>query len=51
MPQMYLGRETGKDFGMKFRYTILYVEDVPATLDFYERAFGLEPIPVGHYAK
>ncbi|TCP39923.1 VOC family protein [Rhodovulum marinum] len=28
---------------MKFRYTILYVDDVPATLDFYTRAFGLEP--------
>lgn len=25
---------------LKFRYTILYVEDVPATLDFYQRAFG-----------
>jgi lactoylglutathione lyase len=27
---------------MKFRYTILYVHDVPATLLFYNRAFGLE---------
>ncbi|WP_349358539.1 VOC family protein [Stappia sp.] len=27
---------------MKFRYTILYVEDVARTLAFYERAFGLE---------
>ncbi|TCO73881.1 VOC family protein [Rhodovulum euryhalinum] len=27
---------------MRFRYTILYVPDVPATLDFYERAFGCE---------
>lgn len=27
---------------MKFRYTILYVPDVPATLEFYARAFGLE---------
>ncbi|MBK1636211.1 VOC family protein [Rhodovulum adriaticum] len=27
---------------MKLRYTILYVADVPATLDFYSRAFGLE---------
>jgi catechol 2,3-dioxygenase-like lactoylglutathione lyase family enzyme len=27
---------------MRFRYTILYVEDVPATLDFYARAFGVE---------
>jgi catechol 2,3-dioxygenase-like lactoylglutathione lyase family enzyme len=26
---------------MIFRYTILYVPDVPAALDFYERAFGL----------
>ncbi len=26
---------------MIFRYTILYVEDVPASLDFYERAFGM----------
>lgn len=26
---------------MIFRYTILYVEDVPATLAFYEQAFGL----------
>ncbi|WP_029032048.1 VOC family protein [Salinarimonas rosea] len=26
---------------MKLRYTILYVEDVPASLAFYERAFGL----------
>ncbi|MEO1591458.1 MAG: VOC family protein, partial [Cyanobacteria bacterium J06632_22] len=25
-----------------FAYTILYVEDVAATLDFYTRAFGLE---------
>lgn len=41
MPRVYLTHETGKDPGMNFRYTILYVEDVPATLDFYERAFGL----------
>jgi uncharacterized glyoxalase superfamily protein PhnB len=27
--------------GMKFGYTILYVADVPATVSFYERAFGL----------
>lgn len=27
---------------MIFRYTILYVEDVAATLDFFSRAFGLE---------
>lgn len=26
---------------MTFRYTILYVDDVPATLAFYEAAFGL----------
>ncbi len=26
---------------MKLRYTILYVEDVPAALAFYEEAFGL----------
>ena len=25
---------------MRFGYTILYVDDVPASLDFYERAFG-----------
>lgn len=27
---------------MIFRYTIFYVDDVPATLDFFERAFGFE---------
>ncbi|MEL6897164.1 MAG: VOC family protein [Planctomycetota bacterium] len=27
---------------MNFRYTILYVQDVANTLDFYTRAFGLE---------
>lgn len=27
---------------MRFGYTILYVKDVPGSLDFYERAFGLE---------
>ncbi|MCC5995717.1 MAG: VOC family protein [Oceanicaulis sp.] len=27
---------------MIFRYTILYVENVAASLDFYERAFGFE---------
>lgn len=27
---------------MILRYTILYVDDVPATLNFFERAFGLE---------
>ena len=26
---------------MQFGYTILYVDDVPATLDFYAQAFGL----------
>lgn len=26
---------------LTFRYAILYVEDVPSTLEFYERAFGL----------
>ncbi len=27
---------------MKFRYTILYVENVRKSLEFYEKAFGLE---------
>ena len=27
---------------MRFGYTILYVRDVPASVEFYERAFGLE---------
>ena len=27
---------------MIFRYTILYVDDVPSSLDFFERAFGLK---------
>jgi uncharacterized glyoxalase superfamily protein PhnB len=27
---------------MRFGYTILYVDDVSAALDFYERAFGLK---------
>lgn len=27
---------------MKFRYTILYVADVPAALEFYKAAFGFE---------
>ena len=27
---------------MRFGYTILYVADVAASVDFYERAFGLE---------
>lgn len=29
---------------MIFRYTILYVEDVAGTLDFYERAFALKTL-------
>jgi len=27
---------------MQFRYTILYVDDVTTTIEFYERAFGLQ---------
>lgn len=27
---------------MHFRYTILYVENVPATIAFYQQAFGLD---------
>ncbi len=27
---------------MKFGYTILYVSDVPKTVDFYEKVFGLK---------
>ena len=27
---------------MRFAYTIVYVADVPASLDFFERAFGLQ---------
>ncbi len=27
---------------MIFRYTILYVDDVPSSLDFFEKAFGLK---------
>lgn len=27
---------------MKLGYTIVYVADVPTTIDFYERAFGLK---------
>ncbi|QDT10606.1 VOC family protein [Planctomycetes bacterium K23_9] len=27
---------------MRFRYTILYVDDVTNTIEFYERAFGLD---------
>ncbi len=39
---------------VKFRYTILYVDDVAATLDFYGRAFGLETAflhPSGDYGE
>jgi len=28
---------------MFFRYTILYVDDVAGTMDFFTRAFGIEP--------
>ena len=28
---------------MRFRYSILYVDDVPATLAFYKEAFGFAP--------
>lgn len=27
---------------LKFRYTILYVDDVPASIDFFVRAFGFD---------
>ena len=33
---------TNKAMHMIFRYTILYVEDVPSTLEFFENAFGFE---------
>lgn len=39
---------------MKFQYTILYVADVANTLEFYERAFGLERqfiTPEGDYGE
>ncbi len=39
--------------GMRLGYTILYVFDPVASIDFYERAFGLERgyvSPEGHYA-
>ncbi|GIW08121.1 MAG: lactoylglutathione lyase [Dehalococcoidia bacterium] len=39
---------------MRYGYTILYVPDVSATVDFYERAFGLERRfvdPNGQYAE
>ena len=31
-----------KEFVMKFGYTILYVANVPQTLIFYQKAFGIE---------
>jgi lactoylglutathione lyase len=40
--------------GMRLGYTILYVREVPAAVDFYERAFGLERryvSPEGHYGE
>jgi lactoylglutathione lyase len=39
---------------MRYAFTILYVPDVPATVDFYERAFGLERkmiVETGDYAE
>lgn len=39
---------------MKLGYAILYVPDVPATVDFYERAFGLKArfvTPEGDFAE
>jgi lactoylglutathione lyase len=30
------------EVGLKFGATLIYVDDVPAALDFYRRAFGLE---------
>jgi catechol 2,3-dioxygenase-like lactoylglutathione lyase family enzyme len=39
---------------MRFGYMIVYVTDVPATLDFYERAFGLKrrfPHEIGTYGE
>jgi catechol 2,3-dioxygenase-like lactoylglutathione lyase family enzyme len=39
---------------MKFGYTILYVDDVAATLDFYRRAFGFDGRmvdPAGNYGE
>lgn len=32
---------------MKFAYTIVYVDDVNASLTFFERAFGLVRYPDG----
>ena len=37
-----LSTATASLIHMKFGYTIIYVPDVRATVDFYERAFGLE---------
>ncbi len=31
-----------KNMDIQYRYTILYVKDVPRTIDFYNKAFGLE---------
>jgi len=31
------------DSSLKFASVVLYVDDVPSVLDFYQRAFGLEP--------
>jgi catechol 2,3-dioxygenase-like lactoylglutathione lyase family enzyme len=39
---------------MKFAYTIVYVSDVAASLDFFERAFGLVRrfmVPTGEYGE
>ena len=39
---------------MKFAYTIVYVNDVAASLDFFERAFGLARrfmVPTGDYGE
>ena len=33
-----------QEMNMLLRYTILYVDDVRASLAFYERAFGLVPV-------
>lgn len=39
MVQLSFAHSSGRT-GVKFRYTILYVDDVAATVDFYCRAFG-----------
>lgn len=49
-----LFRSKPRETPVKFRYTILYVDDVAATLDFYGRAFGLETAflhPSGDYGE